>query len=471
MDRILEYAAGDLVVRVEAGVRLGQLAEVLAEKGQRLALDGPPADTVGGVVARNAAGPLRLRYGLPRDLLIGLTIVRADGHVARAGGKVVKNVAGYDLGKLFAGSHGTLGLIVEATFRLHPVPELSAYVTEEYAASAAAAEAVLAAAASPLQPSAVELERPRPGGPIRVATLLEGTPSGVSARAERMRTALGRGATSTLAAPDWWGRIGEAPPAGTTRPGCGGGRDAGAGGVLGRGTAPGAGRDRHRGHQHRGGGGGERLGRGRRAVRAAARGRRRRAGRGVRAGAAGRDRPWCQWARTGRRRAGPGQRGRADRARRGAGPGRPVGAGPIAGADAGGQAAVRSAGPDVPRTRAEEESEWTTAELRDLAGDCVHCGFCLPACPTYSLWGEEMDSPRGRIHLVTQVLDGEELSTAAAEHFDRCLGCMACMTACPSGVQYDRLIEAAWAWTDDPEHAPPVQPEAHLHEVAGADGA
>jgi glycolate oxidase FAD binding subunit len=223
MDRILEYAAGDLVVRVEAGVRLGQLAEVLAEKGQRLALDGPPADTVGGVVARNAAGPLRLRYGLPRDLLIGLTIVRADGHVARAGGKVVKNVAGYDLGKLFAGSHGTLGLIVEATFRLHPVPELSAYVTEEYAASAAAAEAVLAAAASPLQPSAVELERPRPGGPIRVATLLEGTPSGVSARAERMRTALGRGAKSTLAAPDWWGRIGEGPSAGATGPGMAGG--------------------------------------------------------------------------------------------------------------------------------------------------------------------------------------------------------------------------------------------------------
>ena len=109
-------------------------------------------------------------------------------------------------------------------------------------------------------------------------------------------------------------------------------------------------------------------------------------------------------------------------------------------------------------------------ELRDLAGDCVHCGFCLPACPTYSLWGEEMDSPRGRIHLVTQVLDGEELTPAAAEHFDRCLGCMACMTACPSGVQYDRLIEAARAWTDDPEHAPPVQPGAHLHEVEGADG-
>jgi glycolate oxidase iron-sulfur subunit len=72
--------------------------------------------------------------------------------------------------------------------------------------------------------------------------------------------------------------------------------------------------------------------------------------------------------------------------------------------------------------------------LREVAKDCVHCGFCLPACPTYQLWAEEMDSPRGRIYLVNQILDGAELTTAAAEHFDRCLGCMACMTACPSGV-------------------------------------
>ena len=86
-------------------------------------------------------------------------------------------------------------------------------------------------------------------------------------------------------------------------------------------------------------------------------------------------------------------------------------------------------------------------DLKSVAKDCVHCGFCLPACPTYQLWGEEMDSPRGRIHLVTQVLDGAELTPAAAEHFDRCLGCMACMTACPSGVQYDQLIEVARTWT------------------------
>ncbi len=93
-------------------------------------------------------------------------------------------------------------------------------------------------------------------------------------------------------------------------------------------------------------------------------------------------------------------------------------------------------------------------DLRKLAGDCVHCGFCLPPCPTYQLWGEEMDSPRGRIHLMTQVMDGAKLDGPVLEHLDRCLGCMACVTACPSGVQYDRLIEAARAWPlDEPRSA------------------
>ncbi|GIH08831.1 glycolate oxidase iron-sulfur subunit [Rhizocola hellebori] len=82
----------------------------------------------------------------------------------------------------------------------------------------------------------------------------------------------------------------------------------------------------------------------------------------------------------------------------------------------------------------------------DLISDCVHCGFCLPTCPTYVLWGEEMDSPRGRIHLMEQaVRGGEPLSNSMVQHFDNCLGCMACVTACPSGVKYDRLIEATRA--------------------------
>ncbi|WP_433478049.1 (Fe-S)-binding protein [Spirillospora sp. CA-142024] len=83
----------------------------------------------------------------------------------------------------------------------------------------------------------------------------------------------------------------------------------------------------------------------------------------------------------------------------------------------------------------------TQDDLPNLLNDCVHCGFCLPTCPTYVLWGEEMDSPRGRIHLMQQHVEGEPLSGAMVEHFDRCLGCMACVTSCPSGVQYDRLIE------------------------------
>jgi glycolate oxidase iron-sulfur subunit len=91
------------------------------------------------------------------------------------------------------------------------------------------------------------------------------------------------------------------------------------------------------------------------------------------------------------------------------------------------------------------------ARVRSAVKDCVHCGFCLPACPTYQLWGEEMDSPRGRIHLAGQVLDGAPLTATAAAHFDRCLGCMACMTACPSGVHYDEIIEAARTWAEEPE--------------------
>jgi glycolate oxidase iron-sulfur subunit len=97
-----------------------------------------------------------------------------------------------------------------------------------------------------------------------------------------------------------------------------------------------------------------------------------------------------------------------------------------------------------------------SGELRQLADDCVHCGFCLPACPTYSLWGEEMDSPRGRIHLISQLLDGAEGTAATAVHLDRCLGCMACVPACPSGVRYDRLIGAARSWVEEPPGGAPA---------------
>ncbi|MEU0567079.1 heterodisulfide reductase-related iron-sulfur binding cluster [Nonomuraea sp. NPDC005983] len=92
----------------------------------------------------------------------------------------------------------------------------------------------------------------------------------------------------------------------------------------------------------------------------------------------------------------------------------------------------------------------------ELINDCVHCGFCLPTCPTYVLWGEEMDSPRGRIHLMKQHVEGTPITAEMAGHFDACLGCMACVTACPSGVRYDRLIEQTRA---EVERARPREPQ------------
>jgi glycolate oxidase FAD binding subunit len=125
LDRVVEHAPLDQIVVVEAGVMLAALQKLLGAQGQMLALDPPWPEraTVGGIVATNAFGARRTRYGSVRDLIIGISIVRADGTAARGGGKVVKNVAGFDLPKLMVGSLGTLGLIATVTFRLHPKPE------------------------------------------------------------------------------------------------------------------------------------------------------------------------------------------------------------------------------------------------------------------------------------------------------------------------------------------------------------
>ncbi|MFI0354673.1 FAD-binding oxidoreductase [Actinomadura sp. 9N407] len=205
LDRVIEHAAGDLVVKAEAGLPVERLAEALAERGQRLALDTPlPGSTIGGTVATAAAGPLRLLYGTPRDLVIGLTVIRADGQVARSGGKVVKNVAGYDLGRLFSGSSGTLGLIVEATFRLHPIPAARAYITCRLPDATRAYEAVQAVLHSPTAPSAVEVVSPAGSG-ITLGVLLEGIPEGVAARTGQITSLLGTDAQTADEPPEWWG--------------------------------------------------------------------------------------------------------------------------------------------------------------------------------------------------------------------------------------------------------------------------
>lgn len=200
LDRVLDHQAGDLILATQAGARLSDVQSVAAEGGQRLTLDETvPGGSVGGALATNASGPRRQAVGTARDLLIGITVVRHDGVVAKSGGRVVKNVAGYDLGKLLVGSFGTLGVIVDATFRLHPVPAATRWVSAPYDGPARAHELVQAAVHSQVVPAAVELAHDDDGG--RVHVLLEGRPDGVAGRTEALRALLGPDATDAEEAP------------------------------------------------------------------------------------------------------------------------------------------------------------------------------------------------------------------------------------------------------------------------------
>jgi glycolate oxidase FAD binding subunit len=185
MNAVVEHVPGDQVVRVQSGIRFGDLQERLAGSDQMLGVDPPEVGdgaTVGGIVAANSSGPRRYRYGTVRDLIIGITVVLADGTVAKAGGKVVKNVAGYDLSKLFTGSLGTLGVIAECNFRVHPRPETDRIVAVELPDTASAGAASQAILHAQIVPSAVELLW---SDETRMLTvLIEGIPSGVEAQAE-----------------------------------------------------------------------------------------------------------------------------------------------------------------------------------------------------------------------------------------------------------------------------------------------
>jgi glycolate oxidase FAD binding subunit len=162
LDRVIEYEPADLTVTVEAGMRFSRLQELLRAEGQLLALDPPasPDSTIGGVIATNASGPLRFAYGTARDLVIGTRVANPDGRLTRAGGRVVKNVAGYDLNKLHVGSLGTLGVLVELSFKLAPIPPAQALIVGRFEDSGSARSLLDAVLHSPLSPMAIELLGP-----------------------------------------------------------------------------------------------------------------------------------------------------------------------------------------------------------------------------------------------------------------------------------------------------------------------
>jgi glycolate oxidase FAD binding subunit len=183
LDRVLEHEAGDLTCTVEAGIRLSALQAALARAGQRLTLDPPGDPTVGACLASRLSGPLSHRFGTPRDLVLGVTLVLGDGTVASSGGKVVKNVAGYDLGKLVCGSEGRLALIARVSLRLHPLPEAAATLVVE---AGDPAGVVRALRRSQLQPSALDVHHPG-----RVAVLFEGRDGAVAAQMDAARALVG----------------------------------------------------------------------------------------------------------------------------------------------------------------------------------------------------------------------------------------------------------------------------------------
>jgi glycolate oxidase FAD binding subunit len=159
LDGVIEHTPADLTVTVGAGTPLAKLQAHLARAGQHLPLDPPHGDvaTIGGIIATNASGPRRQRHGTLRDLLIGTRTALVDGTIARAGGKVVKNVAGYDLNKLLIGSLGTLGVVVEATFKVLPLPSREGALVARFRTQQEAFAAAVRIARSPLRPTTIEV--------------------------------------------------------------------------------------------------------------------------------------------------------------------------------------------------------------------------------------------------------------------------------------------------------------------------
>jgi glycolate oxidase FAD binding subunit len=177
IDRVIDYPAADMTITVEAGVTMSRLAAILAEKKQRLLVDAPQPDraTLGGVYATNTSGPRRFGAGRPRDQIIGVSFVTSDGALVKGGGRVVKNVAGYDFPKLLTGSLGTLGILAQLTVKVRPIPEASALVWVPYPNVTSLGSALDRLNTSGTRPLAIEVLNP---AAVRLAGEALGLPQG-----------------------------------------------------------------------------------------------------------------------------------------------------------------------------------------------------------------------------------------------------------------------------------------------------
>lgn len=202
---VWQHSAEDLVAEVGAGTPLRAVQAMLARSGQRVALDpGSPDATIGGVIATDEAGPLRHRYGAPREQLIRVSYVRADGTVTGSAGRIARSATGQDMARLLFGSYGALGILVSATFRIHPAPLARIWVSRSVWTPLEVHDLVGEALAGQLAPAAVEVDLPGSSGTLSI--LLEGAPARVDARAERAAAVLGGDAWISAAPPPWWGR-------------------------------------------------------------------------------------------------------------------------------------------------------------------------------------------------------------------------------------------------------------------------
>ena len=196
LTRLIAHRHGDLTVTVQAGMTLRNLNVALSAERQWLPIDSAFDEaTIGGIVATNDSGPSRHRNGTPRDLVIGITLALTDGRLVKAGGTVVKNVAGYDLGKLVSGSHGTLAGIADVTFKLVPIPQSSATLVVDYADAGALARDVAALDASQIEPAAFDIRAEEGERPYQLKLRIATSPAARDAQIAAARTMVSREST------------------------------------------------------------------------------------------------------------------------------------------------------------------------------------------------------------------------------------------------------------------------------------